>query len=133
MHEKKIVLLHSIIKKTEETPNQDLNLAKDRAKNVRRTMRRKKTHNYIGSSLDDFLREEGLLEHCEEVGAKYAFTMQLKDEMEKQKVSRENLAQRMHTSRSAVDRILDPNKSSTLKSFYKAALAVGRPLRINLG
>lgn len=39
-------------------------------------MRRKKEHNYVGSSLDDFLTEEGILEHCEEVGAKYAFTMQ---------------------------------------------------------
>jgi hypothetical protein len=96
-------------------------------------MRRKKLHSYIGSSLDDFLKEEGILEHCEEVGAKYAFSMQLKDEMEKQKVSKEELAHRMHTSRSAVDRILDPNKPSTLKSFYRAALAVGKPLRISLG
>lgn len=53
---------------------------------------KKNTHIYIGSSLDDFLREEGILEHCEEVGAKYAFSMQLKDEMEKQKVSKEELA-----------------------------------------
>ena len=96
-------------------------------------MKRKKKHSYIGSSLDDFLKEEGVLEHCEEVGAKYAFTMQLKDEMEKQHVSKEELAHRMHTSRSAVERILDPSKPSTLKSFYKAALAVGKPLRITLG
>jgi antitoxin HicB len=96
-------------------------------------MKKKKQHNYIGSSLDDFLKEEGILEHCEEVGAKYAFSMQLKDEMEKQNVTKEELAHRMHTSRSAVDRILDPNKPSTLKSFYKAAIAVGKPLRIILG
>src|ERR1700722_16182729 len=96
-------------------------------------MKRKKKHNYIGSSLDDFLKEEGILEHCEEVGAKYAFTMQLMGEMEKQHVSKEELAHRMHTSRSAVERILDPNKPSTLRSFYKAALAVGKPLRISLG
>lgn len=49
-------------------------------------MKRKKEHSYIGSSLDDFLKEEGILEHCEEVGAKYAFSMQLKDEMERQAV-----------------------------------------------
>lgn len=96
-------------------------------------MKRKKQHNYIGSSLDDFLMEEGILEHCEGAGAKYAFAMQLQDEMEKQKVSKEELAHRMHTSRSAVDRILDPNKPSTLKSFYKAAIAIGKPLRISLG
>jgi antitoxin HicB len=96
-------------------------------------MKKKKQHNYIGSSLDDFLKEEGILEHCEEVGAKYAFSMQLKDEMKKQNVTKDELAHRMHTSRSAVDRILDPNKPSTLKSFYKAAIAVGKPLRIILG
>lgn len=96
-------------------------------------MGRNKKHNYIGSNLDDFLKEEGILEHCEEVGSKYAFTMQLKDEMQKQEVSKEELANRMHTSRSAVDRILDPNKPSTLRSFYRAAMAVGRPLRISLG
>lgn len=93
----------------------------------------KSANKHIGSSLDDFLREEGILEQCEEAGAKYAFTMQLKDEMEKQKVSKEELAHRMHTSRSAVDRILDPNKPSTLKSFYKAAQAMGKHLRISLG
>lgn len=96
-------------------------------------MKRKKKHNYIGSSLDDFLKEEGILEHCEEVGAKYAFAMQLKEEMEKQKISKDELAIRMNTSRSAVARILDPNKPSTLKSFHKAALAIGKPLRISLG
>lgn len=96
-------------------------------------MKKKKTHRHIGSSLDNFLKEEGILEHCEEVGAKYAFSMQLKDEMDRQSVSKEELAHRMHTSRSAVDRILDPNKSSTLKTFYKAAAAMGKPLRISLG
>lgn len=96
-------------------------------------MGKNKNHSYIGSSLDDFLREEGILEHCEEVGAKYAFTMQLKDEMEKKEISKEELANRMHTSRSAVERILDPNKPSTLRSFHKAALAIGRPLKISLG
>ncbi len=96
-------------------------------------MGKNKRHNYIGSSLDEFLKEEGILEHCEGVGAKYAFTMQLKDEMEKQAISKEELADRMHTSRSAVDRILDPNKPSTLRSFYKAAIAIGRPLKISLG
>jgi hypothetical protein len=96
-------------------------------------MKKSKTHNYIGSSFDDFLGEEGILVHCEEIGAKYAFTMQLKDEMEKQNISKDELAHRMHTSRSAVDRILDPHKPSTLKSFLKAASAIGKPLRVSLG
>src|SRR6516165_104453 len=96
-------------------------------------MKKNKKHSFVGSSLDDFLKEEGILEECEEAGAKYAFTMQLKDEMKKQNITKEELAERMHTSRSAVDRILDPNKPSTLKSFYKAGMAVGKPIRISLG
>ena len=94
---------------------------------------KKKKHNYIGSSLDDWLKEEGILEHCEEIGAKYEFTMQLKEEMEKQNITKEELASRMHTSRSAIERILNPQKPSTLRSFQKAAIAIGRPLRISLG
>lgn len=93
----------------------------------------KRKNKYIGSSLDNFLQEEEILEHCEEVGSKYAFTMQLKDEMQKQNISKDELATRMHTSRSSVERILDASKPSTLRSFNKAALAIGKPLRITLG
>lgn len=54
-------------------------------------MRSKKKHEniYEGSSFDDFLKEEGIFEHCQEVGAKYAFVMQLQDEMERQQLTKE--------------------------------------------
>ena len=94
---------------------------------------KKKTKNiYSGSSFDDFLKEEGIFEHCQEVGAKYAFIMQLQDEMEKQKLTKEEFAKRMGTSRSALDRLLDPNKSSNIRSLINAAAAVGKQLRISI-
>lgn len=93
----------------------------------------KKTHNYIGSDFDDFLKEEGIYEECKTEAAKRVFVWQLQQEMQKQNISKEELAHRMGTSRSAVERILNPNKPSTLRSFYKAACAIGKPLRISLG
>lgn len=89
-------------------------------------------HKHIGSSFDDFLEEEGILEECKEEAAKRVFVWQLEQEMKKQKLSKEALAQRMHTSRAAVNRILDPNKPSTLRSLTSAARAVGKNLKIKL-
>ncbi len=93
-------------------------------------MSKKNIHS--GSSFDDFLKEEGIFEHCQEVGAKYAFVMQLEDEMKKQNLTKEEFAKRMGTSRSALDRLLDPNKHSNLKSLINAARAIGKQVRIGL-
>lgn len=95
--------------------------------------KRKQSKNiHSGSSFDDFLKEEGIFEHCQEVGAKYAFVMQLQDEMEKQDLTKEDFAKRVGTSRSALDRLLDPSKSSNLRSLINAAAAVGKHLRISI-
>ncbi|HEX4838925.1 MAG TPA: hypothetical protein VFU89_00605 [Rhabdochlamydiaceae bacterium] len=91
-----------------------------------------KKNKYIGSNFDDFLREEGMLEEIEEVVAKRIFVFQIEKEMKKQGVNKAELAQRMETSRSAIDRILDPDSPSTLRSFAKAACALGRHLKISL-
>ncbi|NGX59094.1 MAG: hypothetical protein KR126chlam3_00238 [Chlamydiae bacterium] len=87
---------------------------------------------YIGSKFDDFLEEEGLLEEAESIAAKRVFVFQLEKEMKKQKVDKSTFAQRLQTSRSAVDRILDPECPSTLKTFGKAARALGKNLKISL-
>ena len=87
---------------------------------------------HSGSSFDDFLKEEGIFEHCREVGAKYAFVMQLQEEMEKQELTKEEFAKRMGTSRSALDRLLDPNKQSNIRSLVNAAEAIGKHLRISM-
>ena len=87
---------------------------------------------YIGSNFDDFLKEEGILEEIEEVVAKKIFVFQMEKEMKRQMVDKAELAERMETSRSAVDRILDPESPSTLRTFAKAARALGRHLKISL-
>jgi predicted XRE-type DNA-binding protein len=94
--------------------------------------KRKNNNIHKGSSFDDFLKEEDAFEQCQEVGAKYAFVMQLQDEMEKQQLTKEEFAKRIGTSRSALDRLLDPNKSSNIRSLVNAAAAVGKHLRISI-
>ena len=92
----------------------------------------KKKNKHLGSNFDDFLREEGILEECEEIAAKYVFVMQFEEEMKKQCLTQEELARRMGTSRSALNRLLDPQQPSNLKSLINAALAIGRHIRVNL-
>ena len=91
-----------------------------------------KKNKHIGSSLDDFLEEEGLLEHCESIAAKRAFVMQFERELRKCDMTKSELAERMHTSRSSVDRLLDPSQPSNLKTLIGAAKAIGKQLRISL-
>lgn len=91
-----------------------------------------KKNKHIGSNFDDFLQEEGALEEIEAVVAKRIFVFQVEQEMTKQGIDKAELAERMETSRSAVERILDPEAPSTLRSFAKAARALGRHLKISL-
>ena len=91
-----------------------------------------KKNKHIGSNFDEFLKEEGILEEIEEVVAKKVFVFQMEKEMKKQGIDKAELAERMETSRSAVDRILDPESPSTLRTFAKAARALGRHLKISL-
>ncbi len=90
----------------------------------------KKKH--VGSSLDDFLEEEGILEECKEEAAKRVLVWQLEQEMKKQHLSKEEVAKRMHTSRAALNRVLDPRQPSTLRSLTAAARAVGKRLKVSL-
>jgi antitoxin HicB len=88
---------------------------------------------HIGSGFDDFLREEGLLEDAEAVAAKRVIAYQIAQEMEAAHISQSELARRMKTSRSAVERLLDPaNPSVTLSTLEKAASAVGKRLKVQL-
>ncbi len=88
---------------------------------------------HIGGSFDDFLEEEGLLAEAEAVAAKRVVAFQIKKLMEEQKLTKAALARRMNTSRSALDRLLDPgNPSVTLLTLERAASALGRRLKIEL-
>jgi predicted XRE-type DNA-binding protein len=91
------------------------------------------TNEHIGSDFDDFLREQGLLEDAESVAAKRVIAFQIAREMELAHISQAELARRMKTSRSAVDRLLDPsNPSVTLSTLERAAHAVGKRLTVQL-
>lgn len=88
---------------------------------------------HLGSSLDDFLTEEGRLAEAEAVAAKRVLAFQISTLMKEQNLSKTELARRMNTSRAAVDRLLDmDNGSATLATLDKAALALGRRLHIEL-
>lgn len=88
---------------------------------------------HIGSDFDDFLRDEGLLEEAEAVAAKRAIAFQISQEMERANITQSELARRMKTSRSSVERLLDPsNTSVTLQTLERAARAVGKRLRVQL-
>ncbi len=87
----------------------------------------------IGSSFEDFLREEGVLEETTARAVKRVLAWQLEEAMEKERLSKNQMAKRMRTSRSQLDRILDPeNDRIRLDSLIAAARAVGRELRIGL-
>jgi DNA-binding Xre family transcriptional regulator len=85
----------------------------------------------IGSSFDDFLEEEEIKEEVTAIALKRVISWQLSEAMETQKITKTEMASRMKTSRSVVNRLLDKNDSSvTLATLAKASLAVGVPLRI---
>ena len=87
----------------------------------------------IGSSLEDFLAEEGILKEVQAQALKEVIAWQIEQAMAAQKLSKSAMAARMVTSRAQLDRLLDPkNTSVTLHTLQKAAAAVGRRLRLEL-
>jgi predicted XRE-type DNA-binding protein len=88
---------------------------------------------YTGSNFDDFLQEEGILEAVSAKAHKRLLVLQLADIMNEANISKARLAEKLHTSRSQVDRLLDPNNTSiSLESLERLARAVGRQLKIEL-
>jgi hypothetical protein len=88
---------------------------------------------YTGSTLDDLLTEEGILEEVSAKAHKRLFVLQLADIMKESKISKDGLARRLQTTRSRVDRLLDQdNTSITLELLGRLARAVGRELKIEL-
>ncbi|MGO9272422.1 MAG: XRE family transcriptional regulator [Terriglobia bacterium] len=86
-----------------------------------------------GSSFDDWLREEGIYEEASAAAIKRVLARQIERAMKEKQLSKAEVARRMHTSRAALDRLLDPqNASATLNTLYKAAAAVGRQVRLEL-
>jgi antitoxin HicB len=87
----------------------------------------------IGSKFDDFLKEENLFDNAEAVAIKRIFAYQVQEELKKKGITKQTMAERMHTSRSSLDRLLDPtNTSVTLKTLIKIAHVLGRKLAFSL-
>ena len=86
-----------------------------------------------GSSLDSFLEEEGVLEEFQAKAIKEVIAWQLGEAMKERKLSKRKLAELMHTSRTQVDRVLDPTDGNvTLETLQRAAEVVGRRVQLAL-
>ena len=88
---------------------------------------------YIGSNFDDFLAEEALLEDATATAMKRVIAWQIAQEMKAQKLSKTAMATKMHTSRAALNRLLDASDTSlTLTTLASAAAALGKRVRMEL-
>jgi DNA-binding Xre family transcriptional regulator len=87
----------------------------------------------IGSSVDTWLREDGIYEEVSAAAIKRVLSRQVEAAMKEKHFSKAEMARRMRTSRAALDRLLDPDyEAVTLSTLRKAATAVGRELRLEL-
>jgi antitoxin HicB len=112
---------HGFIKKTRKTPAEAIDLA-DKTKNP-----------HWGSTLDDFLDEEGTREAFQAVAIKEVLSWQIAQAMKSEGISRKKLAERMGTSRSQVSRLLDPKDGNvTIVTLQRAAELLGRKVRLEL-
>ncbi|PYN24676.1 MAG: Fis family transcriptional regulator [Candidatus Rokuibacteriota bacterium] len=87
----------------------------------------------IGSAFDDFLKDEGTYEATQSIAIKRVLAWQIEKAMKKQRLTKAEMARRMETSRSQLDRLLDPESNSvTLETLTRAARAIGRHVKLEL-
>lgn len=87
----------------------------------------------IGSNFDDFLAEEALLEEATATAMKRVIAWQIEEEMKRQQLTKSAMAAKMHTSRAALNRLLDETDTSlTLTTLASAASALGKKVRVEL-
>jgi hypothetical protein len=127
LYRERLVALHGFIKKTRTTPEDDLTLARKRQKELQPMSKK-----HMGSSIDDFLKAEGILEEAQAEAVKELVAWQLAEAMKTKKISKARMARLLQTSRTQVDRLLDPKNDVTLSSLQRAAAMVGRRVRIEL-
>ena len=99
-------------------------------------MKARKSHKraaHSGSTFDSFLEQEGIREEVEAVAIKRVLAWQLEQAMQKQQKTKQAMAKQLHTSRSQLDRLLDPqNVSVTLDTITRAARALGKRVIIRV-
>lgn len=87
----------------------------------------------VGSPFDDFLKQEGTYEATQAVAIKRLLAWQIEKAMKTQRLTKAEMARRMDTSRSQLDRLLDPDRDSvTLETLARAARAIGRHVKLEL-
>jgi antitoxin HicB len=97
------------------------------------TKRKQATFDHSGSTFDSFLEEEGILEEVDSAAIKRVIAWQLSQAMKERKLTKKAMAERIGTSRSQLDRLLDPeNNSVHLQTIARAARALGKRLRIEM-
>lgn len=88
---------------------------------------------HIGSNFDEFLAEEALLEEATAVAVKRVIAWQIEQEMAAQKITKTSMAKKMHTSRAALNRLLDKTDTSlTLTTLASAAAVLGKTIKVEL-
>jgi antitoxin HicB len=87
---------------------------------------------HVGSSLDDFLKEENIYEEAQAQAIKEVIVWQLIEAMQQKSMSKTRMAILLKTSRSQIDRLLDPAADVTLSTLQRAAALVGRKVQIEL-
>jgi predicted XRE-type DNA-binding protein len=87
---------------------------------------------HTGSSIDDFMKQEGILEETQAQAIKEVVAWQLAEAMKRKKISKSRMATMLKTSRSQVDRLLDSRDDITLLSLQRAAAMVGKRVSIEL-
>lgn len=93
----------------------------------------KQPNRHRGSGIDDFLKEEGVLEEFQARAVKEVIAWQLGEAMKERNLSKRKLAELMHTSRTQVDRVLDPtNGNVTIETLQRAAAVIGRKVQVEL-
>jgi antitoxin HicB len=87
---------------------------------------------HMGSGIDDFLKEEGIFDETQAQAIKEVVAWQLGQAMKKNKISKSRMAALLKTSRTQVDRLLDPRNDITLSSLQRAAALLGRRVIVQL-
>jgi antitoxin HicB len=96
-------------------------------------MTRKRRNPRHSSSIDDFLKEEGVLEQFQATAIKEVISWQLQKAMKEKKLSKNKMAELMHTSRAQLDRLLDPEQGNiSIETLQRAANVLGRSVRIEI-
>jgi antitoxin HicB len=95
--------------------------------------KRRKRTDHSGSTFDSFLEEEAIREEVEAVAIKRVLAWKLQQAMREQQKTKQAMARQLHTSRSQLDRLLDPrNVSVTLDTITRAARALGKRVIIRV-